>query len=47
MPSAYRPREIPQVIEKHNADGKRPEIELWPESHLELLLAPLPALVTE
>ena len=36
-----------QWIEKHNADGKRPEIELWPESHLELLLAPRPALVTE
>ncbi len=36
-----------QWIEKHNADGKRPEVEMWADSHLELLLAPRPALVTE
>lgn len=33
------------VVEKHNADGNRPSIELWPESRLETLLAQRPDLV--
>ncbi len=33
-------------IEKHNAEGKRPQIEMWPESHLELLLARRPHLIS-
>jgi hypothetical protein len=36
-----------QWIERHNAEGKQPGIEMWPESHLEFLLAPRPTLVTE
>lgn len=32
-------------IEKHNDAGKQPQIEMWPESHLELLLAQRPHLV--
>jgi len=35
------------LIEKHNNEGKRPQIEMWPESHLELLLARRPHLVSE
>ena len=35
------------LIEKHNNEGKRPYIEMWPESHLELLLARRPHLVSE
>lgn len=34
-------------IEKHNADRKRPVIEMWPDSHLERLLAARPHLVAE
>jgi hypothetical protein len=34
------------VIEKHNNEGKRPQIEMWAESHLELLLARRPHLVS-
>lgn len=34
-------------IEKHNNDRKRPTIEPWPESHLELLLAERPHLARE
>jgi hypothetical protein len=34
-------------IKKHNYDGKRPLIEMWPESHLELLLASRPHLVAK
>jgi len=34
-------------IEKHNHGGKRPELEMWPESHLERLLAQRPHLVAE
>jgi Restriction endonuclease len=34
-------------IEKHNNEGKRPQIDMWPESHLELLLARRPHLVSE
>jgi len=34
-------------IEKHNNEGKRPTIEPWPETHLELLLAGRPHLVAE
>ncbi|MDO8187722.1 restriction endonuclease [Conexibacter sp. JD483] len=34
-------------IEKHNHEGKRPRIEMWADSHLELLLAQRPALVSE
>ena len=33
-------------IERHNNDGKRPQIEMWAESHLELLLARRPHLVS-
>jgi hypothetical protein len=34
-------------IEAHNASGARPRIEMWPESHLERLLAARPALIAE
>jgi hypothetical protein len=34
-------------VEQHNEAGKQPEIELWANSHLEMLLAPRGALVTE
>ncbi|HEX3653556.1 MAG TPA: restriction endonuclease [Rhizomicrobium sp.] len=34
-------------IEKHNASGVSPSIEMWPESHLETLLAARPALIAE
>jgi hypothetical protein len=33
--------------EKHNHEGRRPTIELWPDSHLERLLARRPDLVAE
>jgi hypothetical protein len=36
-----------QWIETHNASGASPSLEMWPESHLELLLASRPALVAE
>ena len=36
-----------QWIEKHNASGETPWIEMWPESHLELLLASRPAMVAQ
>lgn len=36
-----------QWIERHNADHKSPRIEMWPESHLERLLAARPALIAE
>jgi hypothetical protein len=29
-------------VETHNAGGTRPKIEMWPESHLEVLLARRP-----
>ncbi|WP_280208177.1 restriction endonuclease [Nocardia cyriacigeorgica] len=32
-------------VEKHNNDGGRPYIEMWPDSHLELILAQRPHLV--
>jgi hypothetical protein len=35
------------LIEKHNNEGNRPQIEMWAESHLELLLARRPHLVAE
>jgi len=35
------------LIEKHNEAGKRPVIDMWPESHLEFLLAQRPHLVAE
>lgn len=35
------------LIEKHNREGRQPVIEMWPESHLELLLAQRPHLVAE
>lgn len=34
-------------IERHNEAGNQPVIEMWPESHLELLLAQRPHLVAE
>jgi hypothetical protein len=34
-----------QWIETHNASGASPWIEMWPESHLERLLAPRPGIV--
>jgi hypothetical protein len=34
-------------IEKHNDTGKQPQVEMWPESHLELLLARRPHLIAE
>jgi hypothetical protein len=36
-----------QWIERHNAGGAPPRIEMWPESHLERLLAARPALIAE
>lgn len=33
--------------EQHNSSGKRPEIEIWPDSHLERLLAQRPHLVVD
>lgn len=33
--------------EKNNQGGKLPKIEMWPESHLEMLLAMRPALIAE
>lgn len=36
-----------QWVEQHNAKGVRPRIELWPESHLERLLAGRPAMIAE
>lgn len=35
------------LIEKHNQSGQSPRIEMWPESHLEMLLASRPALIAE
>lgn len=35
------------VIEKHNAGDRALKIEMWPESHLERLLAARPALIAE
>jgi hypothetical protein len=32
-------------IEKHNDDGAAPRIEMWPDSHLELLLSRRPAII--
>ena len=34
-------------IERHNLANQRPQIDMWPESHLESLLAQRPALVAE
>ena len=34
-------------IEKHNEAGKQPAIDMWAESHIELLLAQRPHLVAE
>jgi hypothetical protein len=34
-------------IERHNAEGTAPRIEMWPESHLERLLIERPALIAE
>jgi hypothetical protein len=34
-------------IETHNAGGTSPRIEMWPESHLERLLASRPAIIAE
>jgi Restriction endonuclease len=34
-------------VEKHNSLGHAPKIEMWPESHLELLLAARPGLIAE
>jgi hypothetical protein len=36
-----------QWIERHNSERQRPAIEVWPDSHLELLLAARASLVTE
>jgi len=36
-----------QWIEIHNASGNTPLIEMWPESHLELLLAQRPDVIAE
>ncbi len=36
-----------QWIERHNAAGTSPRIEMWPESHIEHLLASRPALIAE
>ncbi len=35
------------LIERHNSTGNSPRIEMWPESHLERLLAARPALIAE
>lgn len=34
-------------IDQHNANGVSPRIEMWPESHLERLLAARPAIIAE
>lgn len=34
-------------IEQHNGAGAAPHIEMWPDSHLELLLAERPAIIAE
>lgn len=34
-------------IEQHNSNGASPRIEMWPESHLELVLAARPAVIAE
>jgi len=34
-------------IEQHNQSGVRPQIEMWPESHLERVLSSRPALIAE
>jgi hypothetical protein len=34
------------LIEKNNTDGERPRIDMWPENHLERLLAKRPDIVT-
>lgn len=34
-------------VEQHNANGASPRIEMWPESHLERLLAARPAIIAE
>jgi Restriction endonuclease len=34
-------------IERHNAEGAAPRIEMWPESHLERLLIERPTLISE
>jgi hypothetical protein len=36
-----------QWIERHNGKGESPRIEMWPESHLERLLASRPGLIAE
>lgn len=36
-----------ELVEKHNQDDKALRIEMWPDSHLELLLAARPGLVAE
>jgi len=36
-----------QWIERHNAKGESPRIEMWPESHLERLLTARPGLIAE
>ncbi len=36
-----------ELIEKHNASDSALRIEMWPDSHLELLLAARPALIAE
>lgn len=36
-----------QWIERHNARGESPRIEMWPESHLELLLTARPGVIAE
>jgi len=36
-----------EFIEKHNASDRAMKIEMWPESHLERLLAQRPGLVAE
>lgn len=36
-----------QWIERHNAKGESPRIEMWPESHFERILAAWPALIAE
>ena len=35
------------LIEKHNTEDRALRIEMWPESHLERLLAERPALIAE
>jgi hypothetical protein len=34
-------------IEKHNGSDRAPRIEMWPESHLERLLALRPSLIAD